>query len=126
MVNKKESRRSRRARVKIPLRYSLDDSMKSMVTIKDTAVETETINVSTLGASVISPYLLPPGIRLRLEIDRKPFLPDDSSPLREPIRALGKIVGVRPDKDKVRLSIMFVEIDPSDKELISAYVRRHL
>ncbi|MDD5085839.1 MAG: PilZ domain-containing protein [Candidatus Omnitrophica bacterium] len=126
MVNKKESRRSRRARVKIPLRYSLDDSMKSMVTIKDAVVETETINVSVLGASVMSPYLLPPGIRLRVEMDRKAFLTDGSSGAGEPIRALGKIVGVRPEKGKIRLSVMFVEINPQDKELIAAYVRRHL
>jgi len=123
---KKESRRSRRVRVKIPVSYKLDDSVRSMVSIGADTVQAETVNVSVLGISIHSPFLLPPGIRIRVELDRKPFLAEGDNEKTEPIRALGKIVGIRSAKDKIRLSVMFSEIAPEDKALIAAYVKRNL
>ena len=125
MTAKKEARRSRRVRASIPLVYRLDESMKPMVSIDCDAVQAETVNVSVLGASIKSPYVLPPGIRVHVEFDRKPFL-GGKQEHAEPIRALARVVGIRPEKKAVRLSVMFDNIEPTDKELIAAYVEKHL
>ena len=125
MATKSEARRSRRIRAKIPVVYRLDENVKSMVSIGDETVRAETVNVSVLGASVASPYVLPPGIRIHIELDRKPFV-EDKEVQAEPIRALAKVVGIRSERKNVRLSVMFDKIDPGDKELIAAYVERHL
>ena len=120
-----EKRKANRAELVVPATYSIHESSKEKIRLKEGVAKTTTRDISILGIVLDSKYPIPKKALLNIKIDGHPFYPHRKG-FDNFVYAVGEVIStITRMKGHYRLKIRFVELQKEDEKAIAKFAEEH-
>ena len=118
-----ESRQAPRFQLKLDVKIILDDSTKKYFDILKNNIIVEMLDISILGAGLLSKHFFPVGALLKLNFD---LLFGQYNDQIEPINVSGEVrSAVSGGRGFTRIGVKFLDLTKEQKDAISRFIDEH-
>jgi len=111
-----ETRRAKRLKASFKVKLKVDTSLTQHLHFQKDSIDVVTLDISTLGAGLLSKYFIPKGVivDLKLNIDNKT------------VQTKGEIMSaVSGGKGLTRLGIKFIDLDKNQLKIIENFIKKN-
>lgn len=87
------------------------------------SIKSTLFDISVIGCAIDSPYIIPPGIAIKISIDPKPFADELGFNIEKPMEFSGRVRScVMKAAGHYRLGVQFIKPDPQNTDIINKFI----